>query len=329
MVGVKDRAVQAAAGAGGHLQGVGDQTGAHMVDDGPADDLPAEAVQHGREIEELSVLQGQAGDVAHVSDTGFGYGEVSAEQVRDPDHCPGVPGGVRTAAAEFPGAQYPVPQSVPVNAQVGGDALVGRPGCGLVQGHGIGLELVRVVPHRHRRSSRFLRIKQIQYQRVHHSGGGSDFVPVERGLRHEPVPLPARTWRRRPRAPTAQPGPTVPGPAQHSWSLIPASGQQGGSAPSRITCCHRTYPDRRSDRRRNGSSYQARSGLSHQLCSHHGRGFGTARRPACFSARSCAAYSFARASHSTRASCASSTARDSASGSASRRRRIAALSVRW
>ncbi|MFI7299857.1 hypothetical protein, partial [Streptomyces sp. NPDC050121] len=31
----------------------------------------------------------------------------------------------------------------------------------------------RVVLHRHRRSSRFLRIKQIQYQRVHHSGGGS------------------------------------------------------------------------------------------------------------------------------------------------------------
>ncbi|MFG2785825.1 transposase family protein, partial [Streptomyces prunicolor] len=30
----------------------------------------------------------------------------------------------------------------------------------------------RVVLHRHRRSSRFLRIKQIQYQRDHHSGGG-------------------------------------------------------------------------------------------------------------------------------------------------------------
>ncbi|MFD0212088.1 IS3 family transposase [Streptomyces hirsutus] len=36
----------------------------------------------------------------------------------------------------------------------------------------MGLELVRVVLHRHRRSSRFLRIKQIQYQRVHYSGGG-------------------------------------------------------------------------------------------------------------------------------------------------------------
>ncbi|NNN34413.1 IS5 family transposase [Streptomyces sp. S3(2020)] len=36
----------------------------------------------------------------------------------------------------------------------------------------MGLELVRVVLHRHRRSSRFLRIKQIQYQRDHHSGGG-------------------------------------------------------------------------------------------------------------------------------------------------------------
>ncbi|MFG2568711.1 immunity 49 family protein, partial [Streptomyces sp. NPDC048567] len=30
----------------------------------------------------------------------------------------------------------------------------------------------RIVLQRHRRSSRFLRIKQIQYQRVHHSGGG-------------------------------------------------------------------------------------------------------------------------------------------------------------
>ncbi|MFI7301493.1 hypothetical protein ACIBTS_49015, partial [Streptomyces sp. NPDC050121] len=34
----------------------------------------------------------------------------------------------------------------------------------------------RVVLHRHRRSSRFLRIKQIQYQRVHHSGGGSGVI---------------------------------------------------------------------------------------------------------------------------------------------------------
>jgi hypothetical protein len=46
------------------------------------------------------------------------------------------------------------------------------PGRGLVQGHGIGLELVRAVLHRHWRCSRFLRIKQIQYQRVHDSGGG-------------------------------------------------------------------------------------------------------------------------------------------------------------
>ena len=36
--------------------------------------------------------------------------------------------------------------------------------------HFIGLELVRVVLHRHWRCSRLLRIKQIQYQRVHPSG---------------------------------------------------------------------------------------------------------------------------------------------------------------
>ncbi|MFG2570941.1 helix-turn-helix transcriptional regulator, partial [Streptomyces sp. NPDC048567] len=34
----------------------------------------------------------------------------------------------------------------------------------------------RIVLQRHRRSSRFLRIKQIQYQRVHHSGGGPRHV---------------------------------------------------------------------------------------------------------------------------------------------------------
>ncbi|MFD8013723.1 hypothetical protein, partial [Streptomyces sp. NPDC058955] len=36
----------------------------------------------------------------------------------------------------------------------------------------------RIVLHRHRRSSRFLRIKQIQYQRVHHSGGGPGVEPL-------------------------------------------------------------------------------------------------------------------------------------------------------
>ncbi|AIR96086.1 hypothetical protein SGLAU_00290 [Streptomyces glaucescens] len=109
----------------------------------------------------------------------------------------------------------------------------------------------------------------------------------------------------------------------------PQAGQPGRSAPSRSAFCRRTYSDSRSDGWRNGSSNHARSGLSHQLRSHHGRGFGTIRRPACFSARRCTAYSSARTSHSTRASCSSSTARASASGSASSRRGIAALSVRW
>ncbi|MEV0889461.1 group II intron maturase-specific domain-containing protein, partial [Streptomyces microflavus] len=43
----------------------------------------------------------------------------------------------------------------------------------------------RIVLQRHRRSSRFLRIKQIQYQRVHHSGGGPELArwinPIVRG----------------------------------------------------------------------------------------------------------------------------------------------------
>ncbi|MFF4304614.1 MFS transporter [Streptomyces sp. NPDC001601] len=84
-----------------------------------------------------------------------------------------TPTAVAAAAALAPAERRGRAISVVMAGQVGGDALVCRPGCGLVQGHGIGLELVRVVLHRHRRLSRFLRIKQIRCQRVHHSGGGS------------------------------------------------------------------------------------------------------------------------------------------------------------
>lgn len=53
VVGVEYGAVQAAAGRGSHPQCVGDQAGAHVVGDGPADGFAAEAIQHGREVEEL------------------------------------------------------------------------------------------------------------------------------------------------------------------------------------------------------------------------------------------------------------------------------------
>ena len=77
-------------------------------------------------------------------------------------------------ATAFAVPQYPLTQGRPVDRPGQRRCSCSRPGCGLVQGHSIGLELVRIVLHRHRRSSRFLRIKQIQYQRVHHSGGGSE-----------------------------------------------------------------------------------------------------------------------------------------------------------
>ena len=67
VVGVEHGAVQATAGRGWHPQCVGDQTGAHVVGDGPADDFAAEAVQHGREIMELPPFSD-----GHSSENGLG-----------------------------------------------------------------------------------------------------------------------------------------------------------------------------------------------------------------------------------------------------------------
>ncbi len=133
-----------------------------------------------------------------------------------------------------------------------------------------------------------------------------DPVPAERDVRLERVPLLALTWHQLPGAPRAQ----LAQPCSVELSIRGRSsaqaGQPGGSAPSRIAFCRRTYSDSRSHGCRIGFWCQTRSGPSHLLRSHHGRGFGTARRPVRFSARRCAAYSCARASHSTRASCSSS-----------------------
>lgn len=63
-----------------------------------------------------------------------------------------------------------------------------------------------------------------------------DPVPAEWGLRYEPVPLAARTWGQHPRAPTAQLDPAMPGRAQHSRSLVPASRAAGqiGAVQKRV-----------------------------------------------------------------------------------------------
>jgi hypothetical protein len=45
VIGVEDRSVEAAAGGGGHHERVGDQTGAHVVGDRPADHPADEAVR--------------------------------------------------------------------------------------------------------------------------------------------------------------------------------------------------------------------------------------------------------------------------------------------
>ncbi len=103
MIGVEHRSGQRAAGAGGHPQGVGDQVGAHVVGDGPADDLAAEAVQYRREIEELPVLEREIRDVAHEFAPGLGGGEVPAEQVCDLPGCRIGDGRADASAQADPG----------------------------------------------------------------------------------------------------------------------------------------------------------------------------------------------------------------------------------
>jgi hypothetical protein len=83
MVGMEDSAVQAAAGLGGHPQGVRHRAGAYAACDGPAEDPAAEAVQNGREVEELSAHEREIRDVAHVFAPGPGIREVPLEQVGD------------------------------------------------------------------------------------------------------------------------------------------------------------------------------------------------------------------------------------------------------
>ena len=81
MVGVEHRAGQAPAGRGGVEQGGGDEVGAHVVGDGPADQAPAVAVDDGREVEVASARQRQVGDVPDVLDVWCGGGEVPLQQV--------------------------------------------------------------------------------------------------------------------------------------------------------------------------------------------------------------------------------------------------------
>ena len=66
VVGVEDRAAQAAAVGQGGLEGVLDELGAHVVGDRPAGELAGAAVDHGRQVEVRPVGQRQVGDVSDV-----------------------------------------------------------------------------------------------------------------------------------------------------------------------------------------------------------------------------------------------------------------------
>ncbi len=80
---MEDRSAQVPAPrAGGGPQGVGDEFGAHMVRDRPAHQPLGAQVQHRCKIKELSVADGQVGDVADVLLVRCGGGEVPLEQVR-------------------------------------------------------------------------------------------------------------------------------------------------------------------------------------------------------------------------------------------------------
>ena len=65
----------------GHTQSVGDQFGAHVVSDRPADDPAGERVEHGGAVH-LALLGGVLGDVGDPEAVRLGHREVAFDQVR-------------------------------------------------------------------------------------------------------------------------------------------------------------------------------------------------------------------------------------------------------
>jgi hypothetical protein len=82
VVAVKDRALEAAPGCGGSLEGVLDELGAHVVGDGPPGEPTGVAVDHGRQVEVRAVGERQVGDVTDVAPVRGIGGEVPLEQIR-------------------------------------------------------------------------------------------------------------------------------------------------------------------------------------------------------------------------------------------------------
>ena len=80
VVRVGDRADRWPAAPQGHLQGVDDELGPHVVADGPAHHHPAERLQHHGEVD-LAVAGGMLGDVHHPQPVRFGHIELPVHEI--------------------------------------------------------------------------------------------------------------------------------------------------------------------------------------------------------------------------------------------------------
>ena len=80
---MEDRAGEAAAFGGRGSEGVGDELGAHVVGERPADQASAVAVDDGGQVQVGPVGEREVGDVADVAPVRRGRGEVTVEQIGD------------------------------------------------------------------------------------------------------------------------------------------------------------------------------------------------------------------------------------------------------
>lgn len=84
MIRGEDRPSQTAAVALGGLEGVSDEASAHVGRDLPSGELAGAEVDDGGDVEIATILEGQAGDVAHIAAVRFPQLERPPEQVEKP-----------------------------------------------------------------------------------------------------------------------------------------------------------------------------------------------------------------------------------------------------